>query len=199
MAYKTFVNGAVLPASDINTYLMNQSVMVFADATSRDAALTSPTEGMITYQTLNDHYTIYNGSAWQKFDIATTAYTPTLTNFTNSGTGAVTTGYYSRMGNWCTFNVYIVLGSTFTISGALNLSLPIAPTSIARFYATGRGNPASTSYKLEAVGVTSTSTFNVYAIGSAGAYGTYNLTSATVPAAWAAGNSLLITGTYEVA
>jgi len=197
MAYKTFVNGAVLPASDMNTYLMKQTVMVFADATARDAALTSPTEGMFAFLTSNDHYTIYNGSSWQKFDIATTAYTPTLSGFT-AGTGATVTGYYSRMGNWCTFNVQIILGTGFAFTGAMNLSLPITQASTPRFHATGRGNPAGTSYLLQAVAVTSTNTFNVYAVGSSGAYATFNLTGAAVPNTWATGNSLTITGTYEV-
>jgi hypothetical protein len=198
MAYKTFVNGAVLPASDMNTYLMNQTVMVFADATARDAALTSPTEGMFAYLTGNDHYTIYNGSSWQKFDIATTAYTPTLSGF-SLGTGGTSQGYYSRMGNWCTFNVYLGFGTGLSFTGAINISLPITQASTPRFHATGRGNPSSTSYLLQAVAATGTNTFNVYAVGSSGAYATFNLTGAAIPNTWVAGNTLTITGTYEVA
>ena len=38
MAYKTFVNGYGLTASELNAYLMNQSVMVFADSSARTAA-----------------------------------------------------------------------------------------------------------------------------------------------------------------
>jgi hypothetical protein len=49
MAFKVFTNGSVLNASDLNDYLMTQSVMVFSNATARASALTSPTEGMITY------------------------------------------------------------------------------------------------------------------------------------------------------
>jgi hypothetical protein len=66
MAYKVFTNGSPLPASDLNTYLMNQSVMVFADSTARDAALTAPTEGMCVYLENNNHFQIYTGSplAW---------------------------------------------------------------------------------------------------------------------------------------
>lgn len=52
MAFKTFASGAVLFAAELNTYLMNQSVMTFADAAARNAALPTPTEGMICY--LND-------------------------------------------------------------------------------------------------------------------------------------------------
>lgn len=64
MAYKVFTNGSPLPASDLNTYLMNQSVMVFADSAARSAALTSPTEGMVTYLEDTGLVYVYNGSSW---------------------------------------------------------------------------------------------------------------------------------------
>lgn len=64
MAYKTFVNGYTLNASEVNTYLMNQTVMVFADATARSAALTAPTEGMVTYLSDTNAMTYYDGAAW---------------------------------------------------------------------------------------------------------------------------------------
>ena len=64
MAYKVFTNGSPLPASDLNTYLMNQSVMVFANSTARSAALTAPTEGMVTYLEDTGLVYVYNGSSW---------------------------------------------------------------------------------------------------------------------------------------
>ncbi len=64
MAYKTFVNGFALNASEVNAYLMNQTVMVFADSTERAAALTSPSEGMFTYLTGTNSFEYYTGSAW---------------------------------------------------------------------------------------------------------------------------------------
>lgn len=64
MAYKTFVNGYALTASELNAYLMNQTVMVFADSTARSSALTAPTAGMFTYLTTNGAIEYYNGSSW---------------------------------------------------------------------------------------------------------------------------------------
>ena len=64
MAYKVFQNGFPLPASDLNTFLMNQSVMVFADSTARSAALTAPTEGMLTYLESDNSLYLYTGSSW---------------------------------------------------------------------------------------------------------------------------------------
>jgi len=49
MAYKVFVNGFNLSAPEVNTYLMNQSVMVFPDTASRLAALPTPSDGMVTF------------------------------------------------------------------------------------------------------------------------------------------------------
>jgi hypothetical protein len=64
MAYKVFSNGSVLNASDLNDYLMNQSVIVFNSSAARASAITSPVEGMITYLTDTDVYQFWNGSAW---------------------------------------------------------------------------------------------------------------------------------------
>jgi hypothetical protein len=64
VAYKVFTNGSVLNASEINDNLMNQSVMVFSNSTARDAALTSPLEGMITYLEDTSSYKSYNGTTW---------------------------------------------------------------------------------------------------------------------------------------
>ena len=64
MAYKVFTNGGVLPASDLNDYLMRQSVIVFSNATARSSAITSPSEGMVTYLEDTNALNVYNGSAW---------------------------------------------------------------------------------------------------------------------------------------
>jgi hypothetical protein len=64
VAYKVFTNGSVLPASDVNTYLMDQSVMVFSSSATRAAAITAPVEGMLTWLEDTNTYQNYNGSAW---------------------------------------------------------------------------------------------------------------------------------------
>jgi hypothetical protein len=64
MAYKVFQNGIGLPASELNTYLMNQTVMVFADSTARSTALTAPTAGMVTYLTTPGSFEYHNGTGW---------------------------------------------------------------------------------------------------------------------------------------
>lgn len=64
MAYKTFTNGNALTASELNAYLMNQTVMVFADSTARSTAITSPSAGMVSYLTGTSTFEYYTGSAW---------------------------------------------------------------------------------------------------------------------------------------
>jgi hypothetical protein len=63
LGLKTFVTGDVLTAADTNGYLM-QGVWVFANATARDAAVTSPQEGNMCYLKDTDAVQYYSGSAW---------------------------------------------------------------------------------------------------------------------------------------
>jgi hypothetical protein len=59
MAFKTFAPG-VLTSSDVNTFLMRQSVITCTAAT-RPA---SPNEGMLIYETDTDLFKVYSGTAW---------------------------------------------------------------------------------------------------------------------------------------
>lgn len=63
LGFKTFNTGDVLTAAEVNGYLM-QGVLVFADATARDAAITSPQEGQFAYTKDNNSLWYYTGSAW---------------------------------------------------------------------------------------------------------------------------------------
>lgn len=67
--YKLFNTGDVLTAAQVNTYLMEQTVMVFADAAARTAALSGVvSEGMISYLKDTNAVEVYNGSAWVASD-----------------------------------------------------------------------------------------------------------------------------------
>jgi hypothetical protein len=61
---KTFTAGEVLTASDVNTYLMEQSVMVFAGTAARSSAIPTPSDGMVTYNQTNNSLEAYNGTEW---------------------------------------------------------------------------------------------------------------------------------------
>lgn len=62
---KVWTAGEILAAADVNSYLMDQSVMVFADATARTSAIASPTEGMVTYLSDTNALQYYDGAAYQ--------------------------------------------------------------------------------------------------------------------------------------
>jgi len=62
--YRTFGAGEVLTASNVQTYLMDQAIPVFASSTARDAAITSPAEGQHCFLKDTDALQYYTGSAW---------------------------------------------------------------------------------------------------------------------------------------
>lgn len=66
---KLFTSGSVLTAAQVNTYLMDQSVMRFADEAARTAAFGGVGEpvlasGMVSYLVDIASVQVYNGSAW---------------------------------------------------------------------------------------------------------------------------------------
>lgn len=66
---KLFVSGDVLTAAQVNTYLMDQTVMRFADEAARTAAFggageATLAEGMMSYLMDVNTVSVYNGSAW---------------------------------------------------------------------------------------------------------------------------------------
>lgn len=63
--FKDFVAGEVLTAVEVDTYLMQQSVMVFAGTAARATALgTAVAEGMITFLKDTDSLEYYTGASW---------------------------------------------------------------------------------------------------------------------------------------
>lgn len=63
--YKLFNTGDVLTAAQVNTYLQEQVVMVFNDATARTTALSGVlAEGMMSYLKSDDTVYVYNGTSW---------------------------------------------------------------------------------------------------------------------------------------
>ena len=63
--YKLFNTGDVLTAAQVNTYLQEQTVMVFASSAARTSALSGVlAEGMVSYLQDTNAVEVYNGSAW---------------------------------------------------------------------------------------------------------------------------------------
>lgn len=68
LGFIEFTTGDVLSASAANGYLASQTVMVFATAAARTAAITSPQEGMFSFLKDSDTTQFYTGAAWANVD-----------------------------------------------------------------------------------------------------------------------------------
>jgi len=67
--YKLFNTGDVLLASEVNTYLMQQTVMVFNNAAARTTALSGVVaEGMLSYLKDTNAVEVYDGANWVASD-----------------------------------------------------------------------------------------------------------------------------------
>ena len=90
--YKLFNTGDVLTAAQVNTYLMQQTVMVFASSTARTTALSGVlAEGMVSYLQDTNATEVYDGSAW--VGIANSGDITSVTTGSDSGlTGGATSG-----------------------------------------------------------------------------------------------------------
>jgi len=99
LGHKVWNAGDVLAAADVNGYLMDQSISVFADSTARDTALPTPDEGMFSYLKDTNATEYYDGAAW--VDVAPAAVVPTLTNSTATAYTVADTdaGNYLRFTN----------------------------------------------------------------------------------------------------
>jgi hypothetical protein len=63
--YRLFNTGDVLTAAQVNNYLQQQVIMVFADSSARTTALSGVlSEGMFSYLTGTNAFQYYDGAAW---------------------------------------------------------------------------------------------------------------------------------------
>ena len=61
---KVFEANEVLTAADVNGYLMEQSVMVFANEAARTSAISDPSAGMLTFLVDVAQVQVYDGTDW---------------------------------------------------------------------------------------------------------------------------------------
>jgi hypothetical protein len=66
---KTFTAGDILTAAQVQGYLQDQAIMVFAGTAARGTAIASPSEGMFSYQTDTNSLTFYDGAVWSVYGI----------------------------------------------------------------------------------------------------------------------------------
>jgi hypothetical protein len=195
--FKQWVDGDILTAGDVNTYLMDQAVMVFADAAARTTALPTPSEGMVSYLVDTNAIQYYDGSAWLNIVPNFTTFTPTFTNLT-VGTGAVDFAY-SIIGKMMTINGRLLFGSTTSITGNVLVTLPASATS---------ARDCQGTLKIVDVGIANyggyltiiSGSTNIFLLAAqvSGANVTYGLLNATTPHTWGSGDELAFSITVEI-
>lgn len=91
LGWKDFSTGDVLTAADMDGYVMAQIIAVFASATARDAAITSPQEGQHCFLKDTNSFMFYNGSAWEASPVGDITGVTAGTALSGGGTsGSVT-------------------------------------------------------------------------------------------------------------
>jgi hypothetical protein len=64
---KIFTAGDILTAAQVQGYLQDQAIMVFASSGARGSAIPSPSHGMFAYLTNDSTLYTYDGSNWVAF------------------------------------------------------------------------------------------------------------------------------------
>jgi hypothetical protein len=131
VGFKLWSTNELATSSDVNTYLMKQTIITCTSGT-RPA---SPVNGMHIYQTDSSQLLKWNGSSWE---IVTgsrnVSLTPTLSSTGTAptlGTGSIRAGYYAHLpGPSVLFYFYIKFGTSGVAVGTGNylVSLPFTST-----------------------------------------------------------------------
>lgn len=123
--FKTFTAGSVLTASEVNTYLMKQAVIVCDASTDYPAA---PVEGQFVFDKTLDTYLAYTGSAFVRVlpldSSAVQAWTPAVTQ-TGAVTVTVTEAVYVRQGAFVDAWANLSVTGSGTANSNVNCTLPI--------------------------------------------------------------------------
>ena len=86
---RSWSTGDTVSAADFVSYISSQVLTVFATATARDAAITSPSEGMFSYTITTPEETLsyYDGSSW-----VATSLTADITGITTAANSSLAGG-----------------------------------------------------------------------------------------------------------
>lgn len=197
MAFKTFTVGEVLTASDVNTYLAKQAVIVCTSGTRPTAA-----EGMTIYETDTDLLKTYNGTAWVTSSqvAGPTSYTPTwsATGTAPSLGDGTLVGRYQQVGQQVWFLIRLIWGSTTTGgTGTWQFTLPIAPN-LSNLGMNASALDASAGFIYPAVARAGSVSPEIDRIGAHTSTGAIGLVTATHPFTWAVSDALSIQGLYHL-
>lgn len=154
MPRKVFTAGEVLSASNVNNFLMDQSVMTFAGTAARSSAIGTATEGMVTWLNDSNSLEVYDGTRWNRLAAPDgNAIINGGFDIWQRGTSTASTGFLAD--RWAS---QVVGGSSYTQSRQnLGLDTSQSTTGTPFFYrhqhtpGAGVGDYALISHKLEDV------------------------------------------------
>ena len=99
--FKVYATGDLITATEFNTFIQEQVVGVFASASARESAITSPSEGMFAYLKDTNALTFYDGSSWASFigegDITGVTITTAGTSGLSGGATATSGAFSSTL------------------------------------------------------------------------------------------------------
>lgn len=158
--YLTFNTGQVLTAAQVQYNLQNQTIMYFANAAARDAALPSGTvqEGMFAYLADTNATVFYDGTTWQGFGTGdVTGLTAGAGITITSATGPVPTISLSTNPTLTSPKELVDISGTGA-SGTVNIDVVTSSVEVLTANATGnwtlnvRGNSGTTLNSIMSVG-----------------------------------------------
>jgi hypothetical protein len=125
--YRTFTAGEVLTASNVQNFLQDQVVMVFADSTARATSIGTANfeEGMVSYLQNSDTVEVYNGTTWAS--IAPTS-TSGLTLINTTSFSAVATQSVNDVFSSTYDNYRIVIQLSAFTGGAVTMRMRVSGT-----------------------------------------------------------------------
>lgn len=143
---KTWSPGDTLTAADVNGYLMDQSVMVFAGTAARSSAIPSPSAGMVAYSTATQ-LQVYNGSAWTAVSSSGLVY---LTGASFSGATTVSFPTDTFTATYQNYKIVYVISSTHVAGTILSCRLRAAgaDSSASSYYGSMLGAQGGTTQYL---------------------------------------------------
>lgn len=141
---KVFTAGEVLTAANVQNYLQDQAVMVFAGTAARSSAIGTASEGMISYLADTNAVEKYTGAAWESVVPSLASYVTltgaqTLTDKTLTSAklnGAAQEAFYGNGSAFAGYTFYATTNGaaqgTFagnaTANGAINITSTAAQT-----------------------------------------------------------------------
>jgi hypothetical protein len=118
--FKTFTAGAVLTATEVNTFLMQQATQVYDTSAARSSAVPVPSEGMVSYLSDSNIVESYDGANWNPIDSTINVRTAGTANYTFNAGDAGDLLQFSTAG---TVTLTVAPDSTYTFPTGTQINI----------------------------------------------------------------------------